>query len=510
MRSRSLALGASVVTFLLVCVVAATPGSPFTPVLPAAAGSSGPFRWLAERAGLDGLGPNALAAVGVVAVASAAVAFVLVLREAWLGRISPRTVLVLAIAYHVALLFLPLLFSRDVYSYSAYGRIAATYHANPYLATPADFPADAIADFVGPKWFDTPAVYGPLWTQVSALVVRVVGSVSAQVDAFRLIATAASLATLGVVAHTVRRARPGREAFALAIIGLNPVVLFQSAASGHNDLLVALAVAVALAFVLSGRDLVATAALVLGTLVKVTAAVPLLLLWVVIAARRGRGDRARALVPHVGLAVVAWLLAAAPFLNASDPTLGLVELAGHEGWLAPSRFFRRLFDGVSGDTLGMRPSRGDPDRAGRGPGAAGAHHHPPDAGGAAVPRRSGVGVGTPLPDAARPDPVALVRDVGAAAGMAVAEGPEARADRDERLARRVAVDLGTGAVRIRVRRQPARRSLRGDAGGDRPNDLAARRPVAPEPFGRVARGRDARGTHHRRRTLRPWPARRSP
>src|SRR3546814_4695308 len=55
-----------------------------------------------------------------------------------------------------------------------------------------------------------------------------------------------------VVAGLVRRVRPEREAFAVALVGLNPVVLFQSAASGHNDLLVALAIAVALALVFSG------------------------------------------------------------------------------------------------------------------------------------------------------------------------------------------------------------------------------------------------------------------
>ena len=49
------------------------------------------------------------------------------------------------------------------------------------------------------------------------------------------------------------------------------------------------------------------------------------------------------------------LVAAAPFLNTKDPSLGMLELAGHEGWLAPSRFFRRLFDALSGDTLGFVP-----------------------------------------------------------------------------------------------------------------------------------------------------------
>jgi hypothetical protein len=354
-RSRALALGASISSFLLVAAVAAVPGSPFTPVLPASARANGPFRWLAGLVGLDAVHGDALAAVGVVAVVLAAGAFALVLREAWRENLAPGAVIGLAVAYHVALLFLPLLFSRDVYSYAYYGKIAATYSANPYVATPADFPADELANFVGPKWFDTPAVYGPLWTQVSALVVRAVESVSAAIVVFRAIAIAASLGTVAVIAGLVRRERPEREAFAVAIVGLNPVVLFQSAASGHNDLLVALAVAGAIALAFAGRSLLVTAVLALGTLVKVTAAVPLLLFVVASVAARPRGERARTLAAHVAVAGGLGLLAAAPFLNADDPTLGMVELAGHEGWLAPSRFFRRLLDAVSGDTLGFVP-----------------------------------------------------------------------------------------------------------------------------------------------------------
>ena len=347
------ALTLSVASFVLVATVAATPFSPFAPVLPAA--PSGPFRWLAELVSLDRLRGSQLVAVGVVSVAFAAIAFVLVLMECRWGTISPRTVIGIAIAYHVALLFLPLLFSRDVYSYAYYGKIAAAYHANPYVATPADFPNDSLAAFVGPKWFDTPAVYGPLWTQVSGLVARVADGVSAFVMWFRVVAIAASLATVFVVAGLVRRVRPDREAFAVAVVGLNPVVLFQSAASGHNDLLVALAIAAAIALVFSGRELWATVALALGALVKVTGALPLMLWWLAIAARRRRGERVRALLPHVLLGAGMALLAAWPFANTDDPTLGGLELASHEGWLAPSRFFRRVFDAFSADALGFVP-----------------------------------------------------------------------------------------------------------------------------------------------------------
>jgi Glycosyltransferase family 87 len=354
-RRGTFAVGASIVSFVFVSTVAATPGSPFSPALPPAGRPSGPFRWLSNVIGVDALQGNALAAVGVVAVALAAAAFVFVVYETWRGRIAPRIVLSLAVAYHVALLFLPLLFSRDVYSYAYYGRIAAVYHSNPYIATPADYPRDALAAFVGPKWFDTPAVYGPLWTQVSALVARAVDEVAHFIVVFRVIAIAASLGAIAVVARVVRREWPSREAFAVAMLGLNPVVLFQSVASGHNDLLVALSIACAIALAYARRNLLTTAALALGTLIKVTAVVPLLLFVVVAVARAPGRERWRVLALHAGTALGIALLAAAPFLNTTDPTLGVFELATHEGWLAPSRLLHRVFDAVGGDALALVP-----------------------------------------------------------------------------------------------------------------------------------------------------------
>ena len=108
----------------------------------------------------------------------------------------------------------------------------------------------------------------------------------------------------------------------------------------------------AFALVLARRELLAVAALTLGALVKVTAGLPLLLLVVWCVARAPAGRRVRTLVTHAGLAAAIAAVFAAPFFNLHDPTLGILELAGHEGWLAPSRFFRRLLDAVSGDTLG--------------------------------------------------------------------------------------------------------------------------------------------------------------
>ncbi|MBA3691741.1 MAG: hypothetical protein H0W82_10080, partial [Actinobacteria bacterium] len=90
-----------------------------------------------------------------------------------------------------------------------------------------------------------------------------------------------------------------------------------------------------------------------STLVKASAALPLLLLVVWVVARRPEGTRLRAGLIHGGLAALIGFVVAAPFVQAQDPSLGMLELAGHEGWLAPSRLVRRALDFVSGDTLGV-------------------------------------------------------------------------------------------------------------------------------------------------------------
>jgi hypothetical protein len=353
-RSRTAwpAVAAAIAGFLVEAVVAAVPGSPLQPILAPGADPGGPFVWVAETLRLDRLG-DALPVASVLGVVAGMVGFLVLLRAAWRGDLSLRLALGLSIAFHLAIVLQPLLISRDVYSYIAHGQIVSVHHANPYVQTPADFPGFLSRTLVGPRWVDTPSVYGPLFTHLAGLVTRTSPRLDELVDAFRLIAIAASLATTFVIAAVSREIRPERAAFAVAAFGLNPVILFQSAGSGHNDLLVALGIALAAWCVLRGLTHWAIVPVTCAGLVKATAFLPLLLLVIWVAWRRTPGERLRAGVTHAALAFVVVVAVAVPFLQWHDPTLGMLELSSHEGWLAPSRFFRRVLDAISGDALGV-------------------------------------------------------------------------------------------------------------------------------------------------------------
>jgi hypothetical protein len=159
-----------------------------------------------------------------------------------------------------------------------------------------------------------------------------------------------------LTAAAARRAAPERAAFAAALIGWNPVIVFHGVAGGHNDALVGLAVAGAVLLVLLRRELLATAALTVGALVKISAAVPLFVAAAAFAFRKREGQRAGELLKHVGVGVLVALPFVLPFMQAEDPTLGTLELTTRQGWLAPSRFvlvtLRGAANAIGGEVAG--------------------------------------------------------------------------------------------------------------------------------------------------------------
>ncbi len=325
-------------------VVGAAPGSPYQPLLVPGADPSGPARALAGWVGLADLHGDVSLALATLVAVGAVAAFLFLLRDTFRQRVSLRAVVVLVIVAHVLLLFVPLLFSRDVYSYALQGRIAGLDGGNPYVETSVDHADDPFARYVGPKWADTPAVYGPAWTSLSSLLARWFRDPAALVAAYRVLAVAVSLAVCAAIVWVVHALWPGRVTFALAAFGANPVVLFHTVAGGHNDLLVALAVIVALGLVARRHEGWAISVLTMGTLVKASAALPLLLLIVWCVGRSPAGQRLRTLVLRGGTAAAIAAVFALPYIRSGDPTLGIARLAGHRGWLAPSAALTRIVE----------------------------------------------------------------------------------------------------------------------------------------------------------------------
>ena len=342
------AVWASASSTVFVATVAATPRSPFHSVLPRGFEPGGPFRLVSDLVGLGGLSATALFLIGIAATTCAGLAFLFVLREAWHGRLPLRRVMLIAVAFHLLVLTLPLLFSRDAYSYAYIGRIVNTYGGNPWVDVPRDFEHNSLFPLTWPGWRSTPSVYGPLFTWVSIAITGLVKGIPSLITGFQVVAAVASLATTWIVARTVGRVMPERAPFAAAIVGLNPIVVFHVVGGGHNDMLVALFVAAGAAALFSSRTLAVAVFLGLAISVKATAAIPLLLLLVAVAAASPSGRRFRRVALHAGAAGAVWLILALPFLQTTNPLLGLFDVADNSSWMAPGQLVVQAFDGIGG------------------------------------------------------------------------------------------------------------------------------------------------------------------
>jgi alpha-1,6-mannosyltransferase len=192
--------------------------------------------------------------------------------------------------------------SKDVWAYVMYGRIVAVHHANPYVRPPAAYPSDPTLGRIAPAWRGTRSVYGPAFTGASAAGMAVAGdSPLAQRLFFQL------LSGLAVMLALVLLARRGADSGALALIGLNPVVL-AVVAGGHNDLLIGVAVLAGVLAARERRPALAGLLLAVAVLVKLTAVLPLVAVVTWLAFRRGLRAGARAAATAAATVVVGYAL----------------------------------------------------------------------------------------------------------------------------------------------------------------------------------------------------------
>jgi Dolichyl-phosphate-mannose-protein mannosyltransferase len=204
-----------------------------------------------------------------------------------------------ALVFQSTLLFLPGLFSQDVFSYIAYGHLAAIYDLNPYIWPPSAIGKDAVVPWVADVWRSYASPYGPVWTDVQWAIARVFGgrSVADEALVYRVLANVLLLANLGLVWLLLGRVTPlnrSQRTTALAALAWNPLVLFEVAGNGHNDvLMVSFSLLALLLLTRSNRArfMLAGASFTLGALVKYLAGLGLVWLAVAVAARPGSWTR---------------------------------------------------------------------------------------------------------------------------------------------------------------------------------------------------------------------------
>lgn len=230
-----------------------------------------------------------------------------------------RALTVCVIALNGLMLWLYPIGAADIFDNIARGRITAEHGGNPFYETPRAHKTDRFYGYLA--WPDATSAYGPLWELLAAATSRVArDGVLANVLAFKLVGLAAYGGSVIVLAQILVRIAPARALQGVCLFALNPLVIYETAGNGHNDIVMVLFVVLAVCALTYRRHTWAALALTAGALVKF---IPLLLVPLMLAA----GTRA---LPHwrsrivflcgTMLACAALVAAAyAPFWRGGDP-----------------------------------------------------------------------------------------------------------------------------------------------------------------------------------------------
>jgi alpha-1,6-mannosyltransferase len=244
-----------------------------------------------------------------------------------------------AAAFRMTLAWLPGLFSTDIFSYVMYGRIAGINAANPYVLPPSAFEDDPFLGWVFPFWRDQPTEYGPLWTDLSAVLARLTADRGAleQVLIYRAAIIGFEALTLGLLWWLLGRLHPlgrdrGLRLQAWMLFAWNPLVLFDLVGSTHNDAAMLALLLLGLAFIVRGRTLgwlTGLALLSLSALVKYATVVVLGVMTVTWAGEAGSSrQRLARLAAGVGLPLVLAVLLWGPWVRAPSAFDVLGQAAG--------------------------------------------------------------------------------------------------------------------------------------------------------------------------------------
>jgi hypothetical protein len=295
--------------------------------------------WLAGP--LHGLSPALSIGALQALVGIACVCFLVALRCA--GRLGTRRLWTAIILANVAGALAPPLFSADVFGYVGYARLAALHGLNPYLVGAGAAPHDPISALVGWPTLTTP--YGPLFTLLSEAFVPL--GIAGAVWGFKVLAALLSLATVAVLWRAAPAFGRSRHS-AIALFGLNPVVVVFAVPGAHNEALLALLTVAAAVWVTSGHEARAGVAAVAAAAVKASSA--LLLPFALIGStqrRRAAIAMGAAIVGVAAIAIIAF--GAHPAALAGALTTQQGKVAGHS---LPSEVSKLL--GLGMLALGVR------------------------------------------------------------------------------------------------------------------------------------------------------------
>ncbi len=150
-------------------------------------------------------------------------------------KLTVGTVWRMVIVLVVVLLFSYPAFSYDIFNYMFTAKTVLVYHKNPYEVIPLQFSGiEPWLSFM--RWTHLPSAYTPLWIALTLPAYLLgFGYFLAILWSMKALAVSGYVAMVWFVGKILQKHDPKQQAMGMAIVALNPLIIFETLVSGHND-----------------------------------------------------------------------------------------------------------------------------------------------------------------------------------------------------------------------------------------------------------------------------------
>lgn len=141
------------------------------------------------------------------------------------------------ILFQITLLIIPPIGSSDIYNYIFSAKILTHYHQNPFLIAPINFPNDQLINLIQKKSINESLVYGPLWLIISIIpTILSNGIIFLGILFFKLLAILFNVGICFFIFKIIEIIKPNYKYLGTMLYMFNPLILFEAANNGHNDI----------------------------------------------------------------------------------------------------------------------------------------------------------------------------------------------------------------------------------------------------------------------------------
>lgn len=148
------------------------------------------------------------------------------------------TLLTMIVAINFAMLFLYPIGAADIFDNIIRGRMTVYHGLNPFYDAPDVIRSDPFYPYIA--WNYYPSAYGALWELLASALTFLAGNnFFTNLFAFKILNLAFYFLSIVVIAAILKRIAPHRALQGVCLFALNPLMIYEIAGNGHNDIVMA-------------------------------------------------------------------------------------------------------------------------------------------------------------------------------------------------------------------------------------------------------------------------------